>query len=359
MTVNGKPIKLGGGLLNVSPPDPEIYVTPSEITGVSYLGTYYDVNVCGRIDNSVTVADACTWIVTTSPVQASPSPGTLNTIQVCENITSSCRCGVVCYTPSLGGTMKCVTICQSTGSTDITLNCYAWTGTSAVYGDGATLPERVCGLVSNSTTVSTNCSWIHATTPVSPSASPGTLHNICIDANTVCACRCGTICFTPTAGTMKTVTICQKECITWKTVDYYLRSETGAEGFYMHGKWICLIYNPARSVGDCYDFTFYWDGCVCSADYYGSGCVYVCCNNTLLYNCTFDYNDGETGGMFNRCVDYNDCIDICVCVCDGSGGSYMNCINASQQYISNCASSSSQFCNGTTCQYFYVTTLAV
>jgi len=140
ITINGKPVELGDGLLNVSPPDPEIYITPTEILNVPFTGATCSVNVCGNINNSVAVADACDWIVTTTPVIPSASPGTVNNIQICENVSPSCRSGVVCYTPSLGGEVKCVTICQSTGSTDITLCSELYT---SVNGGGQTLVERV------------------------------------------------------------------------------------------------------------------------------------------------------------------------------------------------------------------------
>jgi hypothetical protein len=341
MTVNGKPINIGGGVLSVAPPDPEIYVTPTEILNVSYLGATCPVNVCGNINNSVTVADACDWLVTTTPVIPSASPGTVNNIQICENISPSCRSGVVCYTPSLGGTMKCVTICQSTGSTDITLCSQLYT---SVAGDGQTLIERVCGLESNSTTVSTACSWIHATTPVSPCASPGRLHYICVDANTVCACRCGTICYTPTAGTMKTVTICQNECINWKCVDFCVYGCYGTEGGVSDAKYVCMIYNPAIANGDCYCLQLYPE--LDASGSFGCAVLRIACNYTQIYCCCV-VNNSEYN-MVSFGVDYNDVVQICLCALDPDY-SYLNYAALSYIYVAQCTGSAAQFCLGSTC----------
>lgn len=346
IVVGGKAIKLGSGnVLSVAPPDPEIYVTPTEILNVSYLGATCPVNVCGNVNNPTTVADACTWLVTTSPVTPSASPGTVNNIQICENIGTSCRCGVVCYIPSLGGAVKCVTVCQSTGTTDITLCSQLYTNVS---GDGENLIQRVCGLVSNSTTVSTACSWIHATTPVSPAASPGTFHYICVDANTVCACRCGTICYIPIAGTMKTVTICQKKCTTWKCVDFCTYCELGAEGYYYDNKFVCMVYNPARVVGDCFCLTLCGELYV-KFDTYGCACMKVVCNSTEVYCCAINYNSGYAHLCHEMGVDYNDsvCIELyaedqCSCA-QNHAITYISTIDA-------CTGSASCFCNGSTCQ---------
>jgi hypothetical protein len=345
LSVCGNVVRIGNNTISAGAPDPEIYVTPASITGVTYLGATCSVNVCGNRNNSVVVADACTWLVVTTPVSPSNPPGTVNNIEICENITSSCRCGVVCYTPSLGGTMKCVTICQSTGDTNI---CVTPASQTSICGDGAYVYEYVCGPISNSTSFSTACSWIHATSPVSPCASPGRIHVVCVDANTVCACRCGTICYTPTCGTMRTITICQNQCITWKTVSYQTYSENGSEGYFYDDKCVCFTYGSARAVGDCYCMCTNAFGFIDSGSL-GCGCFLICCNGTPIYSCIWDYNQVYANIYHEYCVDYNDAIVLRMFICENGSG-YSNNICLESPYIINCSSSCSSFCNGTTCQ---------
>lgn len=341
LTVCGNVVRIGNNTISAGPPDPEIYVTPTEILNVSYLGATCPANVCGSFNNPTVVADACTWLVTTSPVTPSNPPGTVNNIQICENITSSCRCGVVCYTPSLGGAVKCVTVCQSTGDTNIYVTPASQTGLD---GNGAYVYEYVCGPTSNSTTFSTSCSWIHACTPVSPCASPGRQHLICIDTNTGAA-RCGTACYTPTCGTMRTITFCQLEAPV--NIDMCVIDNTppnGTEQWVYLAGCMCRSSNPVSG-------TYY----VCFSWYLGIGndidptsaywCMY--CNGGYVCGCSVYGTYFNCYGSFCKAFDYND--NVCIYLCaerDLYGGSAMSSI-AMDSLTSN--QSSPCFCLGTTC----------
>lgn len=206
LSVNGKLISVGG-LIGVSVPDTDICISPTEITNISYLGAISGVTVSGCTWNNTIVTDSCDWILTASPVSPDPA-GVNNNIQICENLTTSCRSGVVCYTPRVGET-KCVTVCQSTGDTNIYVTPATISSISASGGYYSTSCIKVCGPVSNSVSTASACDWIQVcNTPISPSATPGTSSCIQVCANTGAA-REGYVTYTPTVGTARTVCFCQ------------------------------------------------------------------------------------------------------------------------------------------------------
>jgi hypothetical protein len=345
LSVGGNIIRIGNNTISAGPPDIEIYVTPSLITSVSYLGATCSVNVCGSNNNSVVVADACTWLVTTTPVTPSSSPGTVNNIQICENITSSCRSGVVCYTPSLGGTMKCVTICQSTGDTNIYVTPSAQTN---INSGGANVYEYVCGPTSNNTSFSTSCTWIHATTPVSPCATPGRAHLVCIDANTGVA-RQGTACYIPTVGTMRTITFCQNEAPVDMNMCYTgCNPDPQSSDYYQYAcGLLCRSSNPVSgSYYACFNWSYYIGDITGDA-----GNLYWCilCNTVCKCGCSCYSSGGNVNQYGSICIgalDYND--TICVLVyaqTDSSGMNVQACTSVYLSCIYSCQSSPC-FCAG-------------
>lgn len=309
ITVNGTPITLNGCILNVSLPDPEIYVTPNEIINVPYLGAICSVSVCGNKNNVVTAGSGDWWLLPATPITPS-SDGTLTNIEICENITSSCRTGIVSYTPSLGGSTKYVTICQSTGDTTVSLCRYAWTGTCMINGGGRCVYERVCGPTSNLVTFSTSCSWIHASSSVSPCASPGRQHTICIDANTGGA-RSGTACYTPVCGAMMTVCFCQGEApvyLNMCTINNYPKNFTalraGVDGC------ICRSCNPSSGT---YHICFSWLIYIANSSNPTTNYWSLYCNSSYVCGCDVTCLNGTYYGGFCKQFDYND--NICIYLC--------------------------------------------
>lgn len=341
MTVNGKPINIGGGSLNVSPVDTDVCILPTEITNINYNGATCSVSVSGLTWNNTVVTDACDWIVTTSPVIPTTG-GTVNNVQICANLTTSCRSGVICYIPYVG-TTKCVTVCQSTGDTEIYVTPSEITD---VCGDGwyYSTCVKVCGPPTNTVCASGSTSWIIAcNSSISPSAAPGTTSCVRVCCNTGVA-REGYVLYTPTIGTPKCVCICQNECITWKCVDMCQYACYGTDGSDYVEKLNCVIYNPSILNGDCYCLVMFVD--MEAQGIYGQAAqVCITCNGACKYCCRVTNNSASEQVSFG--VDYNDIVRICLYALDPDLIYY----NYASVFlgISDCTGSASQFCLGSTC----------
>ena len=293
LSVNGQLISIGG-LIEVSPPNTDICISPTELTNISYTGTTSAISVSGCTWNNTVVTDACDWIVTTSPVSPDPA-GVNNNIQICENLTTSCRSGIVCYTPRVGET-KCVTVCQSTGDTNIYVTPATISSISASGAYYSTSCIKVCGPTSNSVSVVSACDWIQVcNTPISPSATPGTSSCICVCSNAGAA-REGYVTYTPTVGTAKTVCFCQVACITWHCVKYLETAYTSGGAIACASESIVSV--PAMSVGDCYNVTFDWNLWTGFAKLQ-SACAILYCNTVVTNCCRIAVAGLDCSGSFN------------------------------------------------------------
>lgn len=336
LSINNEIFLLNGSVLDITVPSPEIYVTPTGITNVTYLGTYYDVNVCGNPVNTTMVTDACNWIVpASSSVSPSDPPGTTFSIQICDNIYSSCRSGVVCFTPTCDwrgvGETKCVTICQSTGDTTTYV-----TPTEIInisYAGASYTNIKVCGLPSNTTSVVSASNWITVcNTPISPSASPGTSSCICVSANTKGDRRESYVTYTPTAGDAKYVCVCQCADYVCMNLCQTYNSPTNCTSYYAYteGDWRrdALMWIPTSGS---YSFSFYWY--IYKSAGSGTGrnsywCVF--CNGNCLTGCTVTMSSicSCSGTICLENIDYNDniCFYLRACKCSGMAGYAYACV---------------------------------
>ena len=349
LSVNGQLISIGG-LIEVSPPNTDICISPTELTNISYTGTTSAISVSGCTWNNTVVTDACDWIVTTSPVSPTPT-GVNNNIQICENLTTSCRSGIVCYTPRVGET-KCVTVCQSTGDTNIYVTPATISSISASGAYYSTSCIKVCGPTSNSVSVVSACDWIQVcNTPISPSATPGTSSCICVCSNAGAA-RSGVVCYVPTLGTTRCVTLCQVaasyNCVnicnlTCTGNNTTLPSATG-----------CLSTSGAMGAGEYYCAYFCWYITVTNDTYGRDARFCVCRNGTPFLGCLVLTAVGDTfcNGTFSFCVACGDCINISTNARVFVGNTGI----ASESYVRLCAiSGCANYCLGSTLltQYSY------
>mgnify|MGYP001175480007 FL=1 len=307
LSVNGQLISIGG-LIEVSPPNTDICISPTELTNISYTGTTSAISVSGCTWNNTVVTDACDWIVTSSPVSPDPA-GVNNNIQICENLTTSCRSGIVCYTPRVGET-KCVTVCQSTGDTNIYVTPATISSISASGAYYSTSCIKVCGPTSNSVSVVSACDWIQVcNTPISPSATPGTSSCICVCSNAGAA-REGYVTYTPTVGTAKTVCFCQVGAL---PIYFSTISDTGTNSLNA----VCGVTTTNNSVGTIYCYN------ICKGSTGLIACATVCvyCNGVCIRGaCIAGKGACFDSGFFAKFThDYNDC----VCVCTHLGGKYI------------------------------------
>lgn len=301
LSVNGQLISIGG-LIEVSPPNTDICISPTELTNISYSGTTSAISVSGCTWNSTVVTDACDWIVTSSPVSPDPA-GTNNNIQICENLTTSCRSGIVCYTPRVGE-IKCVTVCQSTGDTNIYVTPTTISSISASGAYYSTSCIKVCGPTSNSVSVVSACDWIQVcNTPISPSATPGTSSCICVCSNAGAA-REGYVTYTPTVGTARTVCFCQ----VGGAMPIYFSAITCVATCSLSA--ISGVTTTNNCVGTIYCYSI-CKGATGSIG--GSAAVCIYCNGICIRGaCVVGTGACFDSGFFAIFThDYNDCVCVC------------------------------------------------
>jgi len=153
--------------------------------------------------------------------------------------------------------------------------------------------------------------WIINSAPVPPSPT-GTINEIIVDTNSGAA-RSGIVCYIPTIGTTKQVSISQASGLpTSNYVNMYC--ESGGDDTQQLCKLACGRVDSVSPVGvlECYSVYLNWGGTNPAAGFPLIHCYDVYCNGNPLYSCVYSCKQATScaGTWGPILVKYNDCLGV-------------------------------------------------